>query len=148
MPFVKKNGVQSPQPLTNARNIFIGRTGELLFFVQNILKPAEPTHNIISISGQRGVGKSILLTRFIDEARSANFKGYCLTAIVDEQQTTPISIMEKYAFLERDGEAVVAIEKALGLELPPILLAPLRWFEQEKPQFYEKYAAPLLAKYT
>jgi hypothetical protein len=33
------------------------------------------------------------------------------------------------------------------LELPPLLLAPLRWFEQEKPEFYEKYVVPLLAKY-
>jgi tetratricopeptide (TPR) repeat protein len=52
------------------------------------------------------------------------------------------------AFLEQDEEAIVAIEKALELELPPILLAPLRWFEQEKPDFYEKYVAPLLEKYA
>lgn len=67
MPFVKKNDAQGSQPPTNARDIFIGRTGELLFFVQNILKPIDPTHNIISISGQGGVGKSTMLARFIDE---------------------------------------------------------------------------------
>jgi tetratricopeptide (TPR) repeat protein len=97
MPFVKKNGSQGSLPPTDARNIFIGRTGELLFFMQNILKPADPTHNIISISGQGGVGKSTLLARFIDEARSPNFKDYCLTAMVDERQTTTVSIMEKVA---------------------------------------------------
>jgi len=97
MPFVRKTDSQGSQPPTEARKIFIGRTGELLFFVQNILKPEEPTHNIISIWGQGGVGKSTLLARFIDEARSAEFKDYCLTATVDELQTTPFSFMEKFA---------------------------------------------------
>lgn len=89
MPFIK-------QP-TDARKIFIGRTSELLFFKQNILKPEEPTHNILSISGQGGVGKSTLLAQLIAEAHSTEFKDYCLTAIVDEWQTTPASIMEKFA---------------------------------------------------
>src|SRR5260221_10773480 len=88
MPFVKK---------TDTRKIFIGRTNELLFFAQNILKPEEPTHNIISIWGQGGVGKSTLLTRFIDETHSVDFKDHCLTASVDELQTTPASMMEKFA---------------------------------------------------
>jgi tetratricopeptide (TPR) repeat protein len=110
MPFVRKTGSQGSQPPTDTRKLFIGRTGELLFFVQNILKPEEPTHNIISIWGQGGVGKSTLLSRFIDEARSANFKDYCLTATVDELQTTPASMMEKFASqLHMQG----AFEKAL-----------------------------------
>ena len=74
MPFVRKTDSQASQPPTDTRKLFIGRTGELLFFVQNILKPEEPTHNIISIWGQGGVGKSTLLARFIDEARSAEFQ--------------------------------------------------------------------------
>ncbi len=94
MPFVKRN---NSQPQIGAHKIFVGREGELLFFVQNILKPEDPTHNIISISGQGGVGKSTLLTRFIDEARTPGFKDYCLTAIVDEHQITPSSIMGKFA---------------------------------------------------
>jgi len=97
MPFVRKTDSQGSQPPTDTRKLFIGRTGELLFFVQNILKPDEPTHNIISIWGQGGVGKSTLLSRFIDEAHSADFKDYCLTALVDERQITPASIMEKFA---------------------------------------------------
>src|SRR6266851_1555664 len=110
MPFVRKTDSQGSQPPTDTRKLFIGRTGELLFFVQNILKPEEPTHNIISIWGQGGVGKSTLLSRFIDEARSADFKDYCLTAIVDELQTTPANIMEKFATqLHMQG----AFEKAL-----------------------------------
>jgi tetratricopeptide (TPR) repeat protein len=110
MPFVRKTDSQGSQPPTDTRKLFIGRTGELLFFVQNILKPEEPTHNIISIWGQGGVGKSTLLSRFIDEAHSSDFKDYCLTAIVDELQTTPVSIMEKFATkLHMQG----AFEKAL-----------------------------------
>jgi tetratricopeptide (TPR) repeat protein len=97
MPFVRKTDSQGSQPPTDARRLFIGRSGELLFFVQNILKPEEPTHNIISIWGQGGVGKSTLLARFIDETRSSEFRDYCLTATVDELQTTPASIMEKFA---------------------------------------------------
>src|SRR5262252_5703517 len=80
MPFVRKTDSHGSQLPTDTRKLFIGRTGELLFFVQNILKPEEPTHNIISIWGQGGVGKSALLARFIDEAHSANFQDYCLTA--------------------------------------------------------------------
>ncbi len=30
--------------------VFIGRTSELLFFIQHILKPEDPTYHIISIS--------------------------------------------------------------------------------------------------
>src|SRR6516162_4563562 len=110
MPFVRKTDSQGSQPSTDTRNLFIGRTGELLFFVQNILKPEEPSHNIISIWGQGGVGKSTLLARFIDEAHSAEFKDCCLTALVDERQTTPLSLMEKFAEqLHMKGE----FEKAL-----------------------------------
>jgi len=95
MPFVKKNDSKNLQLSTHT--LFIGRNDELVFFTQNILKPVDPTHNIISISGQGGVGKSTLLMRLIDEAHSSIFKEYCLTAIVDERQTTPANIMEKFA---------------------------------------------------
>ena len=81
MSFVRKSDSQGSQPPTDTRKLFIGRTGELLFFVQNILKPEEPSHNIISIWGQSGVGKSTLLARFIDEAHSADYKDYCLTGL-------------------------------------------------------------------
>jgi tetratricopeptide (TPR) repeat protein len=97
MPFVKKNDAQGPQPRIDPRNSFIGRTDELHFFIQNILTPEDPTYNILSISGQGGVGKSTLLARFIDEAHSPTFKDYCLTAIVDERQTTPVRNMEGFA---------------------------------------------------
>ena len=97
MPFVKNTASKGSQPPPDAHTIFIGRTNELLFFVQNILKPEVPTQNILSISGQGGVGKSTLLARFIEEARSADFQDYCLTSIVDERQATAISMMEHFA---------------------------------------------------
>ena len=105
MPFVKKTDSEGVQPPVEARTLFIGRMGELLFFVQNILKPEEPTHNIISISGQGGVGKSTLLARYIAETHTPSFKDYCLTALVDERQTSAISIMQKFADqLRLEGE--------------------------------------------
>ena len=51
------------------------------------------------------------------------------------------------ASLRRDEEAIAAIEKSLELELPPILLTPLRWFEHDRPDFYQKYVVPLMARY-
>ena len=105
MPFVRKTDSQGSQPQTDTRKLFIGRADELHFFVQKILKPEEPTHNIISIWGQGGVGKSTLISRFIDEAHSVNFQDYLLTALVDERQTTSMSMMEKFANqLHIDGE--------------------------------------------
>ena len=52
-----------------------------------------------------------------------------------------------YASLMQDEDAMTAIEKALELELPPILLTPLGWFEHDRPDFYQKYVVPLMARY-
>jgi hypothetical protein len=43
--------------------------------------------------------------------------------------------------------AVEAIEKALGVGLPPVLLMPLYWLERDRPDFFGEYARPLLEKY-
>src|SRR5947209_8695195 len=98
MPFVKKTQSQAAGPSSASGSpLFVGRTGEVLFFVHNILKPEAPTHNILSISGQGGVGKSTLLARFIEETHQAPFENYCLAALVDERQATPVGMMEKFA---------------------------------------------------
>ncbi len=121
MPFIKKNTGQGTPPFTPARSIFIGRTTELLFFVQHILKPEEPTHNILSIWGQAGVGKTTLLLQFISQARTADFKAYCLAAMVDERQATPASIMEKFAqqlpFSKKFEKALNLYKEALNLPI-------------------------------
>lgn len=110
MPFKKTSSKHLRAPLV-ANTTFIGRTEELRFFVEHILKPEEPDHNIISVSGQGGVGKSTLLIRFIDEIQNTHFRGFCVAAIVDERQTTPSKIMEKFADqLHITGE----FEKALN----------------------------------
>lgn len=114
MPFVRKTESKHIQPSTITQRIFIGRNNELDFFVEDILRPEHPIYNIVSISGMGGVGKSTLLTRFIDEAHSSSFKHYCLTAIVDERQNTPASIMEEFADqLRNAGHPLTKFEDAL-----------------------------------
>ena len=114
MPFVKRVNAKNLQPAVNTQKIFIGRTNELHFFVEHILKPEDPSYNIVSVSGEGGVGKSTLLAQFIDETRLPPFKEYCLTAFVHEQQTTPYTIMEKFAAqLSEVGAPLNEFEKAL-----------------------------------
>ena len=97
MPFIKRAYLKHPHSVTDTRKIFVGRTNELQFFIENILDPEEPTYNIVSIFGQGGVGKSTLLARVIEELYDSKYKEYCLSALVDERQTTPVSIMERFA---------------------------------------------------
>ncbi len=42
-------------------------------------------------------------------------------------------------------EAIQALEQSRRLAIPSILLAPLRWLEEDQPAFYAQYLAPLLA---
>ncbi len=52
-----------------------------------------------------------------------------------------------YIALDLEAEARMAIEQALALEMPPILLKPLSWFERERPELYEQFIKPLLDSY-
>ena len=111
MPFIK----QTLRPQIEARNIFIGRTNELHFFVQHILKPKHPAYNIVSISGITGVGKSTLLSRFRDKACTVRFKNSCITALVDSRQGTPAHMMEQCAAqLRMAGFPLPTFEHALA----------------------------------
>ncbi len=96
MPFVKKNTSRGSQPSDDSRKIFVGRANELSFFTEHILKPDDPTYNIISIYGDGGVGKSTLVNRYVEMVTSPALQEYCLAAIVDERQATPASMMEKF----------------------------------------------------
>jgi tetratricopeptide (TPR) repeat protein len=52
------------------------------------------------------------------------------------------------ATLRRDEDAKAAVEKSLEVDLPPVLLAPLRWFEQDRLDFYQQYVVQLMARYV
>ncbi|MDQ2886711.1 MAG: tetratricopeptide repeat protein [Chloroflexota bacterium] len=95
MPFVKKNDAKGA-PLNDAQKIFVGRTNELNFFAEHILKPEDPAFNILSLYGDGGVGKSTLINRYIEMINAPEYREYCLAAIVDERQATPASMMEKF----------------------------------------------------
>ncbi len=100
MPFV--NFHDSPEPnetpsVLDPRHLFIGRASEMHYFAELILRPEKPTHNIISIAGNAGVGKTSLLKRFIHETQCSDYSGYCEVALVDERQATPMHIMQHWA---------------------------------------------------
>ena len=52
------------------------------------------------------------------------------------------------AELRRDEDALAALEQVVTAELPlpAVLLAPLRWLEQKRADFYRRYAEPVLAR--
>jgi hypothetical protein len=47
MPFVKKTDSKGSQTSIDDRKVFVGRNIELQFFRENILKPKDPTYNIV-----------------------------------------------------------------------------------------------------
>jgi len=58
-------------------------------------------------------------------------------------------MLSAYYYRDRYQVAIEAIEKSLviGDRLPPVLLTPLYWLEKDRPDFFERYARPLLKKY-
>jgi tetratricopeptide (TPR) repeat protein len=44
--------------------------------------------------------------------------------------------------------AIASLEGALEKGLPPVLLTPLHWLAQERPDFYETHIVPLVARYN
>ena len=96
MPF-KKNDSRDTQQSVHTKHIFISRDDQLNFFLHHIFEPEDPSYNIVSIWGQGGVGKTTLVSHLIDQAHASQFKDYCITALVNEKQTTPASVMERFA---------------------------------------------------
>ncbi len=93
MPTVKKplaqiDNTKNVQHVITSLKIF-DREIEQNFFLQHILKPSEkPDYDIISISGKKGIGKSILIKLFIEEAHRPDFMNYCLTGCHPESCVT------------------------------------------------------------
>ncbi len=58
-------------------------------------------------------------------------------------------MLSAYYHQARSQETITmaAIEQALQLGLPPVLLTPLYWLEQDRPAFFATYLKPLLAQY-
>ena len=116
MPFIKQTNLKGPQPLIESHDrIFVGRTVELLFFRDHILQPTEPAYNIVSISGNAGVGKTTLLNQVINLVQAPNFKDYILTALVDSRQVSPDSVMTQFVLkLPKKGHVFRQFENILG----------------------------------
>jgi tetratricopeptide (TPR) repeat protein/V8-like Glu-specific endopeptidase len=112
MPFI--DPPDSSQVPIDGRKIFIGRRDELKFFEEKILVPERPAHNIISISGDTGVGKSTLVEQFIERALTPGFREYCIVLRVGERQVTPISMMEKIAEQLHAAHPLTQFEAALS----------------------------------
>jgi tetratricopeptide (TPR) repeat protein len=51
------------------------------------------------------------------------------------------------AALRHDDEARAALEQALSLKMPPVLLAPLHWLKLDRADFYARDAVPLLNRF-
>jgi tetratricopeptide (TPR) repeat protein len=56
-------------------------------------------------------------------------------------------MLSAYYHPGRSQIASEAVEKALALGMPPILLTPLYWLQRDRPDFFKRYAQPLLEKY-
>jgi len=102
---------KSRHPQVEAPPLFQSRSYELDVFIQDILTPQDPQYNIVAITGQQGVGKSTLLDHFIEKAQ----KQYCLTALVDQPQAIPTSMMADFADQFRiAGVRLAEFEKELA----------------------------------
>jgi hypothetical protein len=65
--------------------------------------------------GPAGIGKTTLLARLRDEARTTDFKDFCLTALVEEWQGSPADLMARCAAQLRMADApLAAFEQVLA----------------------------------
>ncbi|MDQ2906393.1 MAG: tetratricopeptide repeat protein [Chloroflexota bacterium] len=100
------------RPRSAVKGRFIGRASELHLFREHLLKPEDPTYNVLSVWGPTGVGKTTLLARLRDEARTADCNESCLIALVDERFFTPADLMERCAAqLRLAGAPLAAFEQ-------------------------------------
>lgn len=110
MPFV----IHGLRPLKDVPPLFLGRAEELRFFHQQVLSPDEPAVHLVSVWGPAGVGTSTLLARWREDASTAPFKQWCLTAFADGRVGSPLRVMTAYAAqLRAAGTPLVAFEQLL-----------------------------------
>ncbi len=96
---------------------FAGRADEQASFISDVLAPTTPRYNILSISGEHGIGKTELLRQLFARMRSPEFTDYCLPAYVNEMQATLADIMEQFAAqLRMDGDFRSALDTYRRLE--------------------------------
>jgi tetratricopeptide (TPR) repeat protein len=88
-------------------------------------------------------GMSLLLRGRLEEAEASLDQALSLNPAMREAFFWKSMVC---ALLQRDEEARAALGQALAGELPlaRALLAPLRWLEQKRPDFYRNYAEPVM----
>lgn len=73
-------------------------------------------------------------------------------ALTEEDQRADLhfwkGMLSAYYYRNQDENALKDVKYALELGLPPLLLTPLYWFAQDRPDFYAHYAQPLLSQYN
>ncbi|HVB24757.1 MAG TPA: tetratricopeptide repeat protein [Ktedonobacteraceae bacterium] len=95
---------------------------------------------------------------FVCRGLALGLRGELLKGLSELEKAIPIEPEEwdayfwkgmlcAYYYRGRHQMVAEAIEKALEVELPPILLTPLYWLETDRPEFFEQYARPLLERY-
>ncbi|HEU5379561.1 MAG TPA: tetratricopeptide repeat protein [Ktedonobacteraceae bacterium] len=95
-------------------HLFRDRDELVRYFRSTILEPPKPAHNIIAIWGPDGLGKSTLLSHFINEASTLPLRDYCIAAMVNYRHTSPPIIMGEFAEqLRRHGHALPLFERGL-----------------------------------
>jgi tetratricopeptide (TPR) repeat protein len=90
-------------------------------------------------------GVALLLRGRFEEALAAFDQALLLAPVMAEASFWKSLVC---ALLGRDEEARASLGKAVDAELPlpTVLLAPLRWLEQKRPDFYRRYVEPVLAR--
>ncbi|MDQ2887563.1 MAG: tetratricopeptide repeat protein [Chloroflexota bacterium] len=112
MPFVKQTALTIRRSRSEVRDRFIGRASELRMSREHLLTPEDPAYNVLSVWGPAGVGKTTLLARLRDEARTVDCNDSCLTALVDARFFSPADLMERCAAqLRLAGAPLAAFEQ-------------------------------------
>jgi tetratricopeptide (TPR) repeat protein len=90
-------------------------------------------------------GVSLLLRGRFEEAEASLDQALLLNPAIREALFWKSLLC---AELRRDEEARAALGRALAAELPlaRVLLTPLRWLEQKRPDFYRQDVEPVLAR--